>query len=81
MKLLIIDRKIRKFVKNQTASIIFDELKNDDVEIKWLLVKPEIETKGEKNQINYKELEDYNTSRVKEILDIEKPQRDKLKYT
>ena len=57
MRLLIIDRKVRKFIKNQTLSIIINELKKENVEIKWLLIDPEIKTRdGKKNEIDFKEI-------------------------
>ena len=74
MRLLIIDRKVRKFIKNQTLSIIINELKKENVEIKWLLIDPEIKTRdGKKNEIDFKDLEDYKTSNVLNILKEEKP--------
>ncbi len=75
MKLLIIDRKIRKFVKNETLSIVIEKLKKENVEIKWLLVNPEIKAlAGEKkNKIDYNDLEDYKTSNVMNVLKNEKP--------
>ena len=74
MRLLIIDRKVRKFIKNQTLSIIINELKKENVEIKWLLIDPEIKTRdGKKNEIDFKDLEDYETSNVLNILKEEKP--------
>ena len=74
MKLLILDRKIRKFIENKTLSIVINELKKENVEVKWLLIDPEIKTRdGKKNEINFKDLEDYKTSNVLNILKEEKP--------
>ena len=74
MKLLIVDRKIRKFVKNVTLELVIKELVKENVEIKWLLVDPEIDTIGkEKNEINFRDFEDYQTQNVMEILEEEKP--------
>lgn len=74
LKLLILDRKIRKFLENTTLSIVINELKKENVEVKWLLMDPEIKTRdSKKNEINFKELEDYKTSNVLNILKEEKP--------
>lgn len=75
MKLLIIDRKIRKVVKNQTLSIVINELERENIEIKWLLIDPEIKDHvgKNKNELHFKDLEDYKTSNVMNILTEEKP--------
>ena len=73
LKLLILDRKIRKFLENTTLSIVINELKKENVEVKWLLIDPEIKTRdGKKNEINFKDLEDYKTSNVLNILKEER---------
>lgn len=74
MKLLIIDRKIRKFIKNQTLVKVIEELKKENVKIKWLLVDPELTIReGEKNEIEYSDLEDYKTQNIIKILQKERP--------
>lgn len=75
MKLLIIDRKTRKYIKNQNVEKICKQLENNNVEIKWVLLDPEVDDskKFEKNLINYVDFEEYNTNNIIEILKIEKP--------
>lgn len=74
MKLLIIDRKIRKYVENETLSLIINELEKNNIEVKWLLLDPEINGDGRvKNNINFKDFECYKTSNVLKILNEEKP--------
>jgi len=75
IKLLIIDRKIVKKIKNPTISKIIEFLESHmSVEVFWLLVDPELQNNN-KNSIdfNYKDFEDYKTTNTLEILKQEKP--------
>jgi len=76
LKILIIDRKIRKYIPDVEMDMVLQEMKKIvDFEAKWILVNPEPDEKNitDLRNFNFREFEDYKTDNILEILDVENP--------
>jgi len=76
LKILVIDRKIRKYIQDPQIECISRELeKKTKLELKWILIDPELENRDsmELRNFNYQEFEEYQTDNILKILEIEKP--------
>lgn len=76
LRIMIIDRKERKYVKSQVKNNIIDALRQKvKVEDVWILVDTgrRLDFKTEPLKFNYKFFEDYQTDNIAEIYELEKP--------
>jgi len=76
LKLLIVARKIRKFLEDPQLASIINQLKlKVDLQVTWILVEPGLNSTSMQRPLkfNYKDLEDYSTDNLCEILEIENP--------